>query len=110
MAQVGFEPTASQVLSQGGRPVAYRAVTNVEFGVRNEERSDIHSAFRIPHSAFESAQSRIRTCKHSGLSRVALPIGLPGRLQVVPDGIEPSFPGCEPSVVAVGPRDCVTSH
>jgi hypothetical protein len=26
-------------------------------------------------------------------------------LQVVPDGVEPSFPGCGPSVVAVGPRD-----
>ena len=26
---------------------------------------------------------------------------------VIPDGIEPSFPGCEPSVVAVGPRDGV---
>ena len=24
---------------------------------------------------------------------------------VVPDGIEPSFPGCGPSVVAIGPRD-----
>ena len=28
-------------------------------------------------------------------------------LRLVPDGIEPSFPGCEPSVVAVGPRDRV---
>ena len=26
MAQVGFEPTASLVLSQGGLPIAYRAV------------------------------------------------------------------------------------
>src|SRR3989304_6549838 len=24
---------------------------------------------------------------------------------VVPDGVEPSFPGCRPGVVAVGPRD-----
>ena len=53
MAQVGVEPTASLVLSQGGRPVAYRAA-------------------------------------------------------VVPDGIEPSFPGCGPSVVAIGPRDRVS--
>ncbi len=52
VAQVGVEPTASLVLSQGGRPVAYRAA-------------------------------------------------------VVPDGIEPSFPGCGPSVVAIGPRDRV---
>ncbi len=26
--------------------------------------------------------------------------------QVAPDGVEPSFPGCGPSVVAVGPRGC----
>ena len=52
IAQVGLEPTASLVLSQGGLPVAYRAA-------------------------------------------------------VVPDGVEPSFPGCGPSVVAVGPRDRV---
>src|SRR5271166_5110106 len=50
---MGVEPTASLVLSQGGRPVAYRAA-------------------------------------------------------VVPDGVEPSFPGCGPSVVAVGPRDHVS--
>ena len=50
VAQVGVEPTASLVLSQGGLPVAYRA-------------------------------------------------------EVVPDGVEPSFPGCGPSVVAAGPRD-----
>lgn len=35
-----------------------------------------------------------------------LPVGISGRyFRVVPDGFEPSFPGCEPSVVAVGPRD-----
>ena len=50
---MGVEPTASLVLSQGGRPVAYRA-------------------------------------------------------KVVPDGVEPSFPGCGPRVVAVGPRDRVS--
>lgn len=54
VAQVGLEPTASLVLSQGGLPIAYQA-----------------------------------------------------DVAVVPDGIEPSFPGCEPSVVAVGPRDQV---
>ena len=30
--------------------------------------------------------------------------------KVVPDGVEPSFPGCEPSVVAVGPRDRVANQ
>ena len=79
MAQVGVEPTASLVLSQGGLPIAYRAVC---------------------------AQSGSRTRKLSGLSRAALPNW---RIwaKVVPDGVEPSFPGCGPRVVAVGPRDHV---
>ena len=47
IAQVGLEPTASLVLSQGGLPIAYRAM-----------------------SAFD-AQGGIRTRKHSILSRVA---------------------------------------
>jgi hypothetical protein len=80
VAQVGVEPTASLVLSQGGLPVAYRA------------------------DCVFSTQSRNRTCKHTGLSRAALPVGISGRIySVVPAGIE--FPGCEPSVVAVGRRD-----
>ena len=91
VAQVGGEPTASLVLSRGGLPVAYRAVVF-------------------------STQSRSRTCKRPATyaermcpSRNALPIGVSGHrvAEVVPDGIEPSFPGCEPSVVAVGPRDYV---
>ena len=65
MAQVGLEPTASLVLSQGGLPIAYRAICLV------------------------STQSRNRTCKHSGLSRVALPVGVPGRDRVVLEGLEP---------------------
>ena len=28
------------------------------------------------------------------------------RAKVIPDGVEPSFPGCRPGVVAVGPRGC----
>jgi hypothetical protein len=55
VAQVGFEPTASLVLSQGGLPVAYRAVLCA------------------------GAQRRIRTCNHPGLSRIALPVGVPER-------------------------------
>ena len=38
-----------------------------------------------------------RTCQLSVVSCQARP--------VVPDGIEPSFPGCEPDVFAAGPRD-----
>ena len=77
VAQVGFEPTASLVLSQGGLPVAYRAVC---------------------------AQTRSRTSNRAGLSRAALPVGVPGR-EIVPDGVEPSFPVCRTGVVAVGPRN-----
>ncbi len=60
---MGVEPgtarrvVASLVLSQGGRPVAYRAVCVV------------------------STQSRSRTCKHSGLSRAALPVGVSGHIE-----------------------------
>ncbi len=39
------------------------------------------------------------------LSRGGLPVAY--RAAVVPDGVEPSFPGCRPGVVAVGPRDHV---
>ena len=33
------------------------------------------------------------------------PKTLADQMQLIPDGIEPSFPGCEPGVVTVGPRD-----
>src|SRR5579863_6095733 len=52
LAQVGLEPTASFVLSEGGLPIAYRAQLSIE----------------------HSAQGRTRTCKLSGLSRTALPL------------------------------------
>ena len=54
-----------------------------------------------------SAQNGSRTRKRSGLSRAALPRWRTWA-RVVPDGIEPSFPGCRPGVVAVGPRDRVS--
>jgi hypothetical protein len=54
MAQVGFEPTASFVLSEGGLPIAYRAMSM-------------------------NAKGRIRTGNRAGLSRAALPIGVPRR-------------------------------
>ncbi len=39
-------------------------------------------------------------------ARPFFPLAYPGD-QVAPDGVEPSFPGCRPGVVAVGPRGCV---
>ena len=40
-------------------------------------------------------------------------VGVPGPgfdLQMIPDGLEPSLPGCRPGVVAAGPRDRVASN
>ncbi len=54
-----------------------------------------------------SGGARSRTRKRSGLSRAALPRWRTWA-KVVPDGVEPSFPGCRPGVVAVGPRDRVS--
>ena len=80
VAQVGFEPTASLVLSQGGLPIAYRAVS------------------------FVSAQSRTRTCNRAGLSRAALPVGISGPRWSRMDSNH-RFPGCGPGVFAARPRD-----
>ena len=54
VAQVGLEPKASLVLSESGLPIAYRAM--------------------LP-----SAQGENRTHNRAGLSRAALPIGVPER-------------------------------
>ncbi len=80
VAQVGLEPTASLVLSQGGLPIAYRAVS------------------------FASAQSRTRTCTRAGLSRAALPVGVSGPRWSRMDSNH-RFPGCGPGVFAARPRD-----
>src|SRR5262245_66283466 len=85
VAQVGVEPTASLVLSQGGLPVAYRAVCLV----CPKQESNLQSLGFKPS---RSASWRIRALRIKVL--------------VVPDGIEPPLPGCKPGVVAAGPRDC----
>lgn len=52
------------------------------------------------------AQSRSRTCTRSGLSRAAQPLAHLGAIfKLIPDGLEPSLPGCRPGVFAAGPRD-----
>jgi hypothetical protein len=79
VAQVGIEPTASLVLSQGGLPVAYRAMCLQ----CPEQESNLQSLGFKPS---RSADWRIRA-------------------RVVPDGLEPPLPGCRPGVVAAGPRD-----
>lgn len=86
VAQVGFEPTASLVLSQGGLPVAYRAMS-----IRAEYPEQDSNLQTLGFKPSRSASWRIWASS-----------------RVVPDGIEPPFLECEPSVVAVGPRDCVS--
>ena len=64
------------------------------------------SASCLPSHIHAGAQSEIRTHNHSILSRVALPAGVSRRGNgMIPDGLEPSFSGCKPGVVATGPRD-----
>jgi hypothetical protein len=84
VAQVGIEPTASLVLSQGSLPVAYRAM-RVQCP---EQESNLQTLGFKPS---RSADWRIRA-------------------RVVPDGLEPPLPGCRPGVVPAGPRDCGISE
>jgi hypothetical protein len=86
VAQVGIEPTASLVLSQGGLPVAYRATCLL----CPKQESNLQTLGFKPS---RSASWRIRA------------LGV--RVPVVPDGLEPPLPGCKPGVVAAGPRDYV---
>ena len=84
VAQVGVEPTASLVLSQGGLPVAYRAVVS------------------------DSTQNRTRTCKHPGLSRIALPVGVSRPESSWVDSNHRSSP-CKGAAFAARPQDrCVS--
>ena len=81
---MGFEPTASLVLSQGGLPVAYRAVCLV----CPKQESNLQTLGFKPS---RSASWRIRAPVISVL--------------VVPDGLEPPLGRVWPGVVAAGPRD-----
>ncbi len=101
MAQAGFEPAASFVLSEGGLPVAYRAVccdlcfaqSRDQFGLLGRIGAQPAHARRPPLFAAVPEPSRST-------------VGVPGRaVQMIPDGLEPSLPGCRPGVVAAGPRD-----
>ena len=78
---MGLEPTASLSLNQGGLPLPYRAVDDVEYPEQDSNPQTL--GFKPSRSA----------------------VGVPGQSRVVPDGVEPSSPGCEPGAVAVGPRD-----
>ena len=59
----------------------------------------------VPEAGVEPANTRVSS--QSLCASVGVPVVLVKFLsEVVPDGLEPSFPGCKPAVVAVGPRDC----
>ena len=74
IAQVGLEPTASLVLSEGGLPIAYRAMFSL-----------------IPKAGVEPADAR--PSLQPTLSRAAQPIGVPGRFVI-------SDPGWTRTIVA----------
>src|SRR5579863_8592472 len=96
MAQAGVEPAASFVLSEGGLPIAYRAA------------SDVPHLCPGQGPIRPTRPNRCPTCNRSGLSRTAQPLAYLGCfLQMIPDGLEPSLPGCRPGVFAAGPRDRV---
>jgi hypothetical protein len=63
MAQEGFEPSASLILSESGLPVAYRAVDLKRAATSGSQRT---------------TQGGIRTHTHPSLSRAARPVGVPG--------------------------------
>ncbi len=91
IAQVRLEPKASLVLSQGGLPIAYRAVSA-----------------SMPKAGVEPAIARPSSHEHRAepLSRLAY-LGVLS--SVIPDGLEPSSPGCEPGIFAAGIRDQIES-
>jgi hypothetical protein len=85
--QVGVEPTAFEILSLDGLPVAYRGV--------------------VPCTRRGS-----RTHRHPGLSRAARPVGVagPAVLTVRGEGLEPPSPGSEPGGLPLAdPRNALFS-
>ena len=63
MAQAGFEPAASFVLSDGGLPVAYRAVHSF-FRLCPEQESNLHTL------GFKSSRSAIGVPGRDDLLRI----------------------------------------
>ena len=106
MAQVGVEPTASLVLSQGGLPVAYRAVVP-RAGVEpaNTRRPPLCGGARaeplclvgVPGREWSWADSNRQSSPCRGAAFAA---GLQDRvLEVESPGVAPGSPACNAGVV-----------
>src|SRR4051812_29997340 len=83
MAQEGFEPSASLVLSESGLPIAYRAGKDLYPG--------------------PTTQGGSRTHRRPGLSRAARPVGVPGHVAAEAVGLEPTSGPRPPPVFKTGP-------
>jgi hypothetical protein len=120
VARVGVEPTNRQGLSLAALPVCVPR-RSVPDRIRTD---DLH---RDRVASTPGCSARFRSSGEASMFfRNRLRFRLPARLmsrfrlrrnrfslrmtstrqeEVVPDGIEPPFPGCKPGVVAAGPRD-----
>ncbi len=83
---MGFEPTISAVTGQRALRTAPRGQ------VRSAHRGVVLSP-GAPHSLHAGVRRRFSSAA-TGLDR-----------ELIPDGLEPSLPGCKPGVVAAEPRD-----
>ena len=105
---MGFEPTISCVTGRRALQAAPRGQNvccSSSGGIRTHSipgSKPRWSASCLPSRMCPDEESNLEC---AGLSRAALPVGVPGHSSVVPDGVEPSFPVCRTGVVAVGPRD-----
>ena len=71
------------------------------------------SAVGLLRPVHVSTLGRIRTCNNGHLGPAPLPVGLPERVarsQWMPEGLEPSFPGCKPGVFPVRRRTHVVAQ
>ena len=96
----GIEP-GSPVCRTGVVPLDHEPVQSGEWG--SNPRSPASKAGGLPLSYPLSGPRGIRTLI-SGVRSRRRPVG-PAAQSVIPDGLEPSLPGCGPGVVAAGPRD-----
>jgi hypothetical protein len=79
-SSMGFEPTISTVTGWRGRPTPLR-----------------RPALPACASGRQAKHPQAYSCDPPSLNN--------SNLKVIPDGLEPSLPGCRPGVVAAGPRD-----
>ena len=110
----GFEPAISCVTGRRALQAAPRGqcILNGPGGTRTHSipgSKPRWSALCLPGRAQGRSRTRNRLRPPLRGGARAKPLCQLAHLgnQVAPDGVEPSFPGCRPSVVAVGPRGCI---